>query len=415
MRVGFGTSDLSVPDGTAMGGYTFREGAASGLLDPLRITALTWYDGTRRAALALADVICVNADLTRAVRAAVSGVDVLWLAASHTHAGPDTGCVPGGAPTPAGWLDPITSGVVTAVERAKAVEVGTHGRVHTGILRGVGAVRSQVVDDAIVPLDVIEVIAAGRRAGVVVVLPVHPTVLPAQNLQVSADLTGAVRRAMSDRIGPGVWVAVATGAAGDISTRHTRRAQDPAELSRLGAMVADRCLELLGGPMTSAWSLGSVLSWRSQTVGLRPKPPVDGGALVAAAAAAFDTVRWAPDPVAARIAEGNLDGARLAAQLAAPVAGIEAEVAALRIGRLTLAALPGEPFLSQAEELRQARAEPAVVLGYANGYPGYLPPAAAYQAATYEVLAAAAAAGSSEQTMRVAAELIAALDTQGET
>jgi len=414
MRVGFGTSVLGVPGGTPMGGYTFREGASSGTLDPLRITALTWSDGTHRAALALADVICVNADLTRAVRAAVSGVDVVWLAASHTHAGPETGCVPGGAATPAVWLDRVTSGVVSAVDQATSVEVDTHGRVYTGLLRGVGAVRSQVAGEAIVPLDVIEVIAAGRRAGVVVVLPVHPTVLPAQNLLASADLIGAVRHALSDRLGSGVWVAVATGAAGDISTRHTRRAQDPAELSRLGDIVADRCLELLAGPATRGWSPESVMSWRSRTVGLRPKPPVDGGTLVAAAAAAFDTVRGTPDPVAARIAEGNLDGARLAATLAAPVADIEAEVAALRIGRLTLAALPGEPFLSLAEGLRQARAEPAVVLGYANSYPGYLPPASAYQSATYEVLAAAVAAGSGERITRIAAELIARLDTEGE-
>lgn len=404
MKVGFGTTVLSVPRGTLMGGYAFREGVSGDTLDELRITAITWHDGTHRAALALADVICVNADLTRAVRAAVSDVDALWLAASHTHAGPDTGCVPGGTATPARWLSRVTNGVVRAVDEAKSAEVATSGRAYNGMLAGVGTVRSQAADPALVPLDVIEVIAGDSRVGVVVVLPVHPTVLPAENLLVSADLTGAVRHALTERLGGATWVAVATGAAGDISSRHTRRGQDPAELARLGAVVADRCLELLAGPVTGGWTPGTTVTWRSRNLSLRPKPPVDASALVAAAA---DTVREAADPVAARIARGNLHGARLAAELAPPVTDIEAEVAALRIGGLTLAALPGEPFLGPAQQLR-----PALVLGYANAYPGYLPPAEAYQTAAYEVLAAAVAEGSSEEILRIAAEL---LDTLGES
>ncbi|NUT32500.1 MAG: hypothetical protein HOV79_05435 [Hamadaea sp.] len=403
MRVGFGSAVLAVPRGTPMGGYAFREGRSGDTLDELRITAISWHDGVRRAVLALADVICVNSDLTRAVRAAVPDAALLWLAASHTHAGPDTGCVPGGTATPPQWLHRVTDGVVAAVAQAVSAETEARGQAYNGVLTGVGTVRSQAADPATVPLDVIEVCAGPGRVGVIVVLPVHPTVLPAESLLVSADLTGAVRRALAGRLGDGTWVAVATGAAGDISSRHTRRAQDPAELDRLGALVADRCLELLSGPATGGWSQSSVLTWQSQTVHLRPKPPVDGGALVAAAA---DTVRTATDPVAAAIARGNLHGARWAAAVGLPETDIEAEVAALRIGDLTLAALPGEPFLGPSEQLR-----PATVLGYANAYPGYLPPAAAYGTQAYEVLAAAVAPGGGEEILRVAAELI---DTLGE-
>lgn len=409
MRVGYGVSELTVPTGTPMGGYAFREGRSAGTLDSLRITALTWYDGTHRAAVVLTDLICVNADLTRAVRAAVPEVDVLWLAASHTHAGPDTGCVPGGADTPAEWLEPVTAGVAEAVDRARVAEAGAAGQVRTGKLHGVGAVRSRVVSAADVPLDVIEVKTAGRRAGLLVVLPVHPTVLPPGNLLVSADLTGAVRTALEARLGDEVWVAVATGAAGDISTRHTRQGQDPAELARLGELVAGRCLELLAGPAVEAWPEDSVLSWRSRTLELTPKPAEDGQALVAAAVAELER---SDDPVAARIAAGNLDGARLAAETAlATTTVIEAEVAALRIDRLMLAALPGEPFLAMAEGLRRQRIGPTAVLGYANAYPGYLPPAGEYGQATYEVLAAAVAAGSAERVARTAAELVRALET----
>ena len=408
LNVGFGTSALDVGEGTPMGGYAFRSGASVGTLDPLRITALTWYDGSRRAALVLMDTICVNSDLTRAVRAALADVDLVWVAASHTHAGPETGCVPGGGPTPAGWLEWLTTGAVAAVNRARATETGSHGRVCTGTVDGVGAVRSDTAGDALVPVDLIEVSSAGRRSGLVVVLPVHPTVLPAENLLVSADLTGAVRRALSARVGPRVWVAVATGAAGDISTRHTRQGQDTGELDRLGGLVADHCLELLGGPAAAGWSTGSRLSWRGRTVELRPKARADGGALVTAASAALADARSGGDPAAVRVAEGNLDGARLTA-IVEPPDRIDAEVGVLRIGRLTLTALPGEPFLATAEELRGDRVDPMIVLGYANSYPGYLPPAAAYDSSGYEVLAAAVAPGSAEQVARAAAELTAEL------
>ncbi|NUR50757.1 MAG: hypothetical protein HOV71_21725, partial [Hamadaea sp.] len=219
MRVGFATQTLTVPPGTPMGGYAFREGTSTGTLDPLSVSAITWFDGVHRFALALVDAICVNADLTRAVRDVVSEVDVLWLAASHTHAGPETGCVPGGTVTPPDWLAILTATVADTVATACQAETEASGRVHSGPLHGVGAVRSHPTGDSSVPLDVVEVVAGDRRAGVLVVLPVHPTVLPSRNLLVSADLTGAVRRALADRLGTGTWIAVATGAAGDISTR----------------------------------------------------------------------------------------------------------------------------------------------------------------------------------------------------
>ncbi|NUT20943.1 MAG: hypothetical protein HOV77_17320 [Hamadaea sp.] len=434
MRVGFATRTITVPPGAPMGGYAFREGVSAGTLDPLTVSAITWFDGTHRVALALLDVICVNADLTRAARAAVSGgscFDVLWVAASHTHAGPETGCVPGGTATPPEWLARLTTDIAETVAVARDAEVETTGRVHSGLLHGVGAVRSQPAGEASVPLDVVEVVAGGRRTGVLVVLPVHPTVLPSDNLLVSADLTGAVRRALTDRLEPGTWVAVATGAAGDISTRRTRQGQDSAELDRLGALVADRCLSLLGDGVP-AWSAGSTVAWRRRELTLDAKPPVDAYALIAAAER---DIRDATDPISVRIAEGVLDGARWAASLLpdaphsterggrarrdirdnvpshtvrdrvipdiAQELPIAAEVAALRIGDVLLAGLPGEPFLTAATQLH-----PAIVLGYTNAYPGYLPPETAYADATYEVLASAAAPGCAELITAAAADLI---------
>ncbi|MFF4620258.1 hypothetical protein [Nonomuraea jabiensis] len=398
MRVGHGTADLPVPDGTPMGGYIDRPGPSTGLADPLSVSAVTWSDGGRRFALAIADVICVNEDLAWRARQA-AGCE-LWLAASHTHAGPETGCVPGGGPTPEPWLGRLTEAVRTAVRRAIDAERPCEGVAYRGELHGVGADRSRPGAPAVVPLDLVAV-RDGGLAGVLVVLPVHPTVLPAANRLVSADLVGAVRASLRRRLGEDVWVAVATGAAGDISTRHTRRGQDAAELRRLGELVADRCAELLAGPGTPLWGDGSTgVSWATRRLTLEPAATaVDEAALLAG----YEQAAASGDPVATRLARSRLEGLR--ARTTPPVrTGVDVNVA--RLGGLALAGLPGEPFLAVAERVADRPGEPTVVLGYVNGYPGYLPTAAAYRRAEYEVLASQVAPGSAELIAETARNLL---------
>ncbi|MBB3729352.1 hypothetical protein [Nonomuraea dietziae] len=450
MNVGYGSAGLAVPEGTPMGGYLDRQGPSVGTLDPLEVSAVTWSDGERRFALAVADLVCVNDDLAERAREA-AGCE-LWLAATHTHAGPETGCVPGGGPTPEPWLDLVAEAVRTAVHRAVDSERPSEGVALRGDLRGVGADRSRPQAEAVVPLDVIAV-RDGGLAGVVVVLPVHPTVLPATNLLVSADLAGAVRRALKERLGPGVWVVVATGAAGDISTRHTRRGQDAAELDRLGAVVADRCLDLLtdtaradsggpdrGGADSGGPDRGGADSGGGDSGGVHSGGPGRGGegarravggrvwaagsrvgtarrriALARAAVAAdaeslaadLERAEAAGDPVSARLARSRVEGLRARHTPAAEAGAIDAEVGVARVGGLALVGLPGEPFLAVADQIAEAAPCPTVVLGYVNGYPGYLPTADAYRRTEYEVLASQVAEGSAEQLAATALALLA--------
>ncbi|MEV6158856.1 hypothetical protein AB0L53_51865 [Nonomuraea sp. NPDC052129] len=402
MRVGYGRVEFTVPDGTPMGGYLDRPGPSTGRLDPLEVSAVTWFDGERRFALATADVICVNEDLARRARQLASCE--LWLAASHTHAGPETGCVPGGGPTPEPWLDRIAEATRAAVRQAIDGEQPCAGTAHHGELRGVGADRSRPSAEAAVPLDLVA-IRTDELAGVLVVLPVHPTVLPAANRLTSADLVGAVRRSLRERLGEDVWVVVATGAAGDISTRHTRRGQDPAELDRLGGVVADRCTELLAGPATQGWSADSRISSADRRLTLQPASvATDPAALTAD----YEAALAAGDPVATRLARSRLEGVRArSGPGGAPPALIGVTVHAARLGGLTMVGLPGEPFLAVAESLRAPdHREPVVVLGYVNGYPGYLPTIDAYQRTEYEVLASPVAPGSAELLAETARHLL---------
>ncbi|GAA0934123.1 hypothetical protein [Nonomuraea longicatena] len=409
MKVGYGHADLPVPEGTELGGYIDRPGPSAGTLDPLQVAVVTWFDGERRFALATADLICVNADLAERVRASVDDAEV-WLAASHTHAGPETGCVPGGGATPAAWTERVSGAVRAAVRRAVDGERSSDGTLHRGTLTGVGADRSRPEASPSVPLDVVAVWDDSGLAGVVVVLPVHPTVLPASNVLVSADLVGAVREALRARLGAGTWVVVATGAAGDISTRFTRRGQDARELTRLADLVASRCATLLTRPGEPAWSDswddrasvrtgGRVTFARARRELARAVPAADADALAA------DYERVKDDPVAARLALSRLHGVRARPTETPSEATITAEVGVARIGALGVVGLPGEPFLGVAEAVQEGQG-PVVVLGYVNGYPGYLPTAQAYARAEYEVLASAVAPGSAERLVETARHLL---------
>lgn len=412
MRVGFAAVRLDVPIGTPMGGYIDRDGGAIGELDPLSVHVVTWDDGGHRFALVIADVVCVNRDLTAAVRAsATSHADHIWVAATHTHAGPETGCIPGGQDTPAPWKDTISAAATKAIRDAGTDASALVGEVHSGALHSVGAIRGDRDATAVIPLDVVVFRRVDQTiGGMLVVLPVHPTVLPADNRAISADLPGAVRRALELRLSEGTPVIVATGAAGDISTRSTRRAQDATEVTRLGELVADQCLALIDADLGSpVWTAGSRIEWRDSVLRLSAKKSaVDNDVVLASARAHEERARAAGDHIGVRIAESRRQGVRVHADIRRENLNedINADVEAVRIGALGLAGLPGEPFVALGESIRSMAPGHNISLGYVNGYPGYLPTVDAYPLAGYEVLASVVEAGSGERVAEAAGQLL---------
>ncbi|MGH3094690.1 MAG: hypothetical protein ACRDMV_01655, partial [Streptosporangiales bacterium] len=263
--MGHGVRQIAVPAGTPMGGYDDRVGGAAGVLDPLEVHAVVIGDGTTRFVWVVADLPCVNTDLAGDVRdavvAAVPGArpQTVWLSATHTHAGPETGCTPGGSRTPEPWRGRLRQEAIGAVTDAVDAEVGVDLAMHHTTLRGVGGQRSGRRPWCTVPLAVLAGWRAGRPHGVVAVLPVHPTVLGADNRLVSADLAGACRRALAAALGAGApdWTVVATGAAGDVSTRPHRREQTGAELARLGQAAARGVARALRTPGVGAGQDGT--------------------------------------------------------------------------------------------------------------------------------------------------------------
>jgi hypothetical protein len=384
MKVGYARLALVVPPGTRLGGYAARPGPSTGVLDELQAHVVTVGDAFAWVVL---DMPFVHSGLAKAVAARVPGLASanVWVSATHTHAGPET-------------LEGVPA--IPAPPRGEDVRI-TLRRLR---LAGVGGQRSGARPRRTVPVDLLSFEARdGRLVGLLAVVPIHPTVLPADNLLASADLVGSIRRALAARL-DGAWIVVATGAAGDVSTRPHRREQTPGECDRLGALTADAVVRgLRSAPLITVDGPG--VEVRSARLTL-PAKPVASPDLVRRLAARLDRARAHGEPVAVRTAFTALQAAELAQSEPPPSAEPVCTVSTVRIGGLSLVALGAEPYLDLATQLGQRLNHPAVLVGYTNGYLGYLPVRAAYRRADYEVLRSPVAAGSAERVLQVATSLL---------
>ncbi|QWF83798.1 hypothetical protein [Amycolatopsis sp. CA-230715] len=404
--VGHGSVVVDVPAGTAMGGYAARTGGSTGTLDPIEVHAFTVSDGERRFLWLVGDLPAVNTDLAAALVGRLAGPhrtdpELVWFGATHTHAAPDVGCRPGGGRTPREWAPVLLAAGERAAELAVAAEAPVDLTVHKGLLTGVGGQRSGPRPRSDVPVTVLAARRGAAVLGAVVVLPVHPTVLGADNLLASADLAGAARRALAARTGG--WAVVATGAAGDVSTRAHRRAQTPDEVHRLGELAADQLVAILGEPGVPV-DIGpdSLAGFRTWPLPL-PDRTAEPGPDLDALRARLEVVLGAGDPVAVREAETAVQGAELAAT--ARVRGTGVVVGVVRLGGLRLVSMGAEPYLALEAAVAAGLPGPAALVGYTNGYLGYLPTRTAYGTGVYEVNISPVAEGAAELAVAEAIRL----------
>jgi hypothetical protein len=390
LRYAATTVDVTPPVGQPMAGYVAREGVSTGVHD--RLTAsLLLLGGVCWVAL---DAMSLDVGTSTRIRTAVAArLDIdpasVLVCCSHTHSSPATWCRPL-HPGPSMADDAAIERLVRDISRGAARLPATAASVTAAWATvpdaGVGANRY----DPAGPHDSSTGVLTLRDAdnAVVTVLAdyaCHPTVLGPVNLAYSADYPAAARRvlragleATEDLETPPVVVFL-QGAAGDVSTRFTRRSQTFAEVDRQGGMLSGAWLRglLAGEPLDGT----PVVSRGECVVPTRTLPTLtEARQTLAAAGKALD---------GGAVARTRHEGARLLVALceAGLPARVTLPVSVVAFGDVAWAHLPVEPFTCFGRHIKERSpfADTRVV-GYTDGYFGYLADEQAHHEGRYEAL-----------------------------
>ncbi len=384
------TPPLEIPYLTSSGAGT--SAPFQSVHDDLFARALVLDDGNQALALLAVDSLGYDDDIlgpgrnfTRELRqriAARTGLQpgAIMLAASHTHSGPETLDLSPLRQTRGAeeWLErhreQLADTVISAWERRTPVRCYSGSIVATGLqryrriaLKAGGESRRGPIPPAseiATPFQLDETLSVlyfatldGQPHSVVLNYTAHPVVamtLP----HVSADYPGAASALVEQTLAGSVCL-FTNGCAGNINPNQVATNFDDVDaIGRSLGNSALKCVEGLKSAAPLADTRLAVISERVELPG-RPSPPLDEAKSPALKA------RWV------RLAEKLAKGP------------IRAEVQVMAVGPVRWVGLPGEPFVETGLALKQAGA--TFVVGYANGYIGYLPIRRAYAEGGYEV------------------------------
>lgn len=394
----------------------------SGVQDSLFARALVLDDGAQPLALLAVDAIGYDnfvlgpgRDFTSEVRrrvAAKTGVppEAVMVSTTHAHSTPETIGLTNFRDLKGtrDWLEQHLDALVSVVVDAWQRRVPARARFGKTAVAGIARNRHIVLksgglnahgplpdpNDIALPAPVDEELSVlcleqltGKPHAVVLNFTAHPVVtmlLP----PVSADYPGAAC-AEVEQVLRGAVCLFTQGAAGNINTFNVTTSHADAEAigRKLGAAAVAQITALQARPPLAHPRLRCM----SDRICLEPRvcPPL---------AEVEELARTNPTPQ-------NRRTLRLAQKLAE--GPIEAGIQAMALGPVTWISLPGEPFVETGLVLKAGGA--AFVLGYTNGWIGYLPLRRTYDEGGYEVGLGAwsrVAPGSAERLEAKAAEVL---------
>jgi hypothetical protein len=403
------TVDVTPRLPVALGGYLAREGRpATGTHDPLTASLLLLSDESGRQAVCWVsiDALSLDTDTSARIRhgvAAGAGIDAdaVLVCCTHTHS------------SAAPWsLLPFLNGQQDAANPALERLVKDIGRAATRLPKTRCPVRAgwAVVADGGIGANRYDPTGPhDRSTGVLTIrdetqtivailfdYACHPTVLGHANLAYSADFPAATRTVAAAALleAEGVEtppvLAFLQGAAGDVSTRFTRRGQDFAEMVRQGGILAGAVLR--GALEADQARPGTALPTVRRSVATVPtrRMPTKQQATEALRVAeeAWLAERAAGDGTPReRIARTRYEGAAWQAERVDTEvpATVDLPISVVVLGDLAWVHLPVEPFSCYATAIRAASPFAQTrVIGYTDGYFGYLADTTAHEAGVYE-------------------------------
>ncbi|SFZ86335.1 Neutral/alkaline non-lysosomal ceramidase, N-terminal [Devosia enhydra] len=385
LRVGAALVDITPPAGLAMAGFAARSEPATGAHDALTVRALV----VEETALVIVDVLGLDRTTIGAMKArAALPAENIVIAALHTHGGPQTlvgRFIPG---LDAAYMQRLEDAVVRAISDALTARRPAVMSFGSGADPGVAKNRRHPGGLTDPHLPVLSFTGTdGSPIATLVAHACHPVVLGADNRLWTADYPG-VTRARIEVARPGTMAIFATGCTGDANTGHSAYASWTLSASntrtfdaadRIGTAVAEKAL---AAPLGLHAATGASIARRTVPLGFARRETETMDALAA---------RWRAESEAGDAARKALLSGWIAwAERGLPddlaTCRLDVEIAALRWGDIEIVALPGEIFAETAHTVRALIGNPdAIVIGFADDNPGYIPPASEFPFGGYEV------------------------------
>lgn len=409
-KIGFARRNITPPPGIELGGYAgYRP--CSGCHDPLWCKAVVVEQGQHRWALLAFDLLCVDESLSDQIQEAVAslGIEAVIAAAIHSHASP-CGIVLGAGPLaevnrvsqndPEGfqaYTETVITNAVDACREACQHPESFQVRSARGAAPVIGSER-HTAEDADLNMTVIQILTQSNQSLILYQIPCHPTVLGPENLLASADFTAGIEARLTCDM-----AMFLNGAAGDISTRFTRRAQTFDECDRMAAIAAEAVQNLIRDvPYHAPEEIKGIHS----KILLKPRPVESMETAQQAlddALQQWNTAKEAGmEPGKLRLLKTAVEGAGVALEFATTMKGIQTlslPVTAFTFAGLRFATVPGEMF-SRLWHLD------AVPIAYTNGYYRYIAHTKAYELGYYEAMAALLDKGQGEVFVHQTAALL---------
>ncbi len=415
MRAGTAAREITPGRSMPMAGFDRRKEPASGTLDPLYVSALALEDAGGAAVIFLGfDLLGVDVQLSNAVKQAVGKALALdtaqvWVSATHTHSGP-TLHSPAKNDAEREYTAMLLRQTAEAAAEAMTALEPVQPFFAMEKVTGVTSLRNRGREGSAFPMPLpVTRLDGGEKSYHLVRICCHPTVLDQRSTVYSSDLPGQMRRLLG-RQRPCL---ILNGACGDLSTRFTRTASDPAELERLGGLLGAAVAQ---AACTAAPTFGERIRCVEKTVYLDRAASMEPEKREALLRTLREKAAACTDPQAFREYD-----ARIAVLERPPVAAQsawETHIHAVDLGAHILLGIPFEmdhgDSLVMEKDMSAAAGKPVYVVCYTGGADGYLPSGRPLTAeSSYEDIASRCLPQARQQLWRCAEACVTALAQQG--
>ena len=400
IKVATNTSYVTPQEPCFMGGYGMRRQKSEGVLDDLKCTAIRVEIGGKPIVFCDVEILMITNEIVTAVKEKLEekyGIqpEMVTIATTHTHAGPeirserlpmfDEETDDGFWHRYQDFLKEKIFATIADCFEKEPVEVEAWYR--TVKIEGLYGNRNGIgkPEDKDATLIVFKNEKAVEAA--IVNIACHPTVLGAQNLQISSDLLGYISRGVKERLG--VYPLMMQGASGDMSNRNYRQGHDAQELTRTGEGIL---AQLFAGeeltPLILSEPVVEEYHWETTY-------PVDKEALKALQAQIKQQMSTEEDYDKHKILLSSVYAIDLKLKKEEINACFNAAI--IRLGDMEICKQPGEMFSRFGMKIKAAsKAKLPLIWGYADDYGGYLPDAGEY-GKTYESIMSPMPKGASEE------------------